>query len=179
MAINGSRSTFPCQIDDFGAAFVNNICTKITAERWNFIEDAAYLLERQSLGVLQSGSAAAAYTHTPSGATRPSILFKAYTATLTGAAASIQTFQLSGFTAAEKALFAGTPLATGNTIHVQIRKLPGVAGERAYSASVKGPIGDPTGDSGFWVQGSSIRHGNGDFDIQPGIYCISVMITSY
>src|SRR5947209_4510411 len=146
MAIDGHRSTFPTTVDDWGAYFTDNICQGLTALRFNTIEDALFAIESHSHHLLVSGQSGV-LTPAVSGSLRPRLLFKTYVVTATGSAATTYAFSLSGFTTTEKALFGGTPLASGNLIHVQIRKAAGDAyNQTAYHCAVLGPITDDSGD---------------------------------
>lgn len=175
MAIDGTRSRFPCLIDDWGSEFEDNVCQKATAARWNQIQDALFRCEEHSLRVMLTGEQGV-LTHAVEGANRPAILFKSYTVQATGSSTVTKVFQLGPFTAAEKALFGGTPLASGNSIHLQIRRTQLSSSVKAYHASLR-PVTDPTGDSPWYVAASTLRHGNGDEEIAPGTYVISLMIT--
>lgn len=179
MPISGRRSSYPGNPDNWGEAKVNDVCQTLTAEYWNTIQDATYALERHTLGVLQTG-AAGILTHAVSGANRPAILYKTYTLTLTGSPSLTKTARLSGFTAAEKSLFGGTPLATGNHIVIAIRRLPGDSLPRVcYRAVVQAPMNtDTSGDSGWWIGVSRMRTVGGHPDTDPGTYVATVMITS-
>lgn len=176
--IDGHRSTYPVTLDDWGAEFTDNVCQTLSASRFNALQDALYTLESHTQHLVISG-APGVFTPAVSGSLRPKLMFKSYVVTATGSAVSTYTFTLSGFTGPEKSLFGGTPLASGNLIHVQIRKAVGDAyRETAYHCGVLGPILDDSGDSGWRVVAANSRHGNGQVAIGPGTFVVSVMITS-
>jgi hypothetical protein len=179
MAIDGSRSAFPVNTDNWGEESLNNVCQVLTATDWNKVEHATYALERHNFGIMQTG-AAGVLTHATSGSARPGILYKTYVVTLTGSATATKTARLSGFTTAEKNLFGGTPLASGNLVHLSVRRLPGDSVNRTfYRAAVQAPLNtDLSGDSGWWVSFSRHRNINDSYDISAGTFVLTVCITS-
>lgn len=170
---------FPGAIDDWGSAFVNNACQLIDASWFNRVEDAVFTSEVKTRRTFVTGKDGV-YTPQVSGTARPHLMFKAYTVTVTGTATAI-TISVPGpaFNAGEKTMFGGTPFASGNLTHVQIRKVPGDSYALvSYHCGLLYPV-DTSGDSGFSVVASTLRHGNGDFTIGPGLYVISLMITNH
>lgn len=180
MAIDGHRSTFPATVDDWGSAFQNNLCQIVDAEWFNKIQDATFTSEVKTRRTFLTGQDGV-YTPPTSGTARPHIMFKAYTVTLTGSATTTKTaiVPAPAFNAAEKAMFGGTPFASGNMIHTQIRK---VGGDPQIQFSYHGGVIRPTdasGDSGFNFVASTARHGNSDTTISAGTYVVSLMITNH
>ena len=176
--VNGSSSVFPGSIDDWGSELQNNTCQIFNASLLNHIEDALFTTEVKTRRTFLTGKGGI-FAHPPSGTARPQILFKSYTASVVGTSTTVD-IVVGGpaFTSAEKAAFGGTPFASGNLIHVQIRKVPGDASTlKSYHAGLQLPL-DTTGDSGFIITASTARHGNGDFTISTGTYVISLMITN-
>lgn len=176
-SLTGSRSVFPGAIDSFGTDHQNDTGEIVTAESLNKLSDALLNLEKHTLRAVLSGRIG---TVTPAitGTTRPRALVKAYTVTSTSGTVTTVAFSLSGFTTAEKALFGGSPLAPSGSIHLQVRSAGGDAFPgRAYHAALIGPLTDFSGDSGWRVVASTLRHGNNDFTIGNGTYVITVMIS--
>lgn len=176
MAIDGRRSAFPVSLDSFGAEHVNDVAEPITAALQNQLSDVTLALERHTLRVVQSGLAGV-LTPAVSGASRPKLLYKVITTVVTGTAVT-STQPLPPFTSAEKTLFGGTPLASGNNIHLQARKVggdpfPGTA----YHAAYLPPISDFSGDLGWRTVLSTLRHGDSDLTVTAGTYVLTVMIT--
>lgn len=181
MAIDGTGSTFPTSLDDWGNAKENNVCEVVDSTFFNRMEHATFALENHTLRIMRTGEAGV-ITHSTSGADRPKVLFKTYTVVLTGSSTNTKSIPLSGFTATEKALFNGTPLASGNNVHVQIRRTEGRSSphsvrDKSFHCGISNPITDTSGDTGWTLVASTIRHGAGDENIGPGLYTISVMIT--
>lgn len=175
--LRGDRSVYPTSIDSYGNEHTNDVCELISAERYNFIGDTLNRIQFKTLYVLQTGTSF--YTHAVTGTNRPKVLIKAFSVSIIGSGASLKTGTISGplFTAAEKTLFGGTPLASGNCIHIQARKSPGDAAlQKAYVASVAGPIADTSGDSGLTVGISPLASGLGN--VEAGTYIVSFFITS-
>src|SRR5581483_7256333 len=158
-SVNGSSSVFPGAIDDWGTAFLDNACQIVDAGWFNHMEDAVFNLEVKTRRTFVTGKNGV-YTPAVSGLSRPHVMFKAYTASVVGTFTSVN-IAVAGpaFTSAEKALFGGTTFASGNLSHVQIRKVPGDSYNLyAYHAGLQVPL-DLTGDSGFIVTASTLRHG--------------------
>jgi hypothetical protein len=178
MAIDGSRSDFPTSLDDWGEELDNNSCQFVDAGFFNTMEDAVFSLEKHTLRVMQT-DLNGILGMTISGSTRPKVLYKVYTFVGTGAKSVTKTTTLSGFTTAEKNLFNGTPLASGNSVHLQIRRADGQPDIRnkSFHVGITNPITDISGDSGIPITASTIRHGNGDDEIGAGTYIISLMVT--
>jgi hypothetical protein len=108
-------------------------------------------------------------------------MFKAFTVTATGAASVTKQLVIPGpaFTTDEKSLFGGTPLASGNLVHVQVRSAAGESNaKKSYHGGISS-VPDTTGDSGFTVTASTLRHGNGDLTISAGTYVVSLIITRH
>ena len=178
MAIDGNRSDFPTSLDDWGEELDNNSCQLVDATFFNTMEDAIFNLEKHTLRVMQTDMNGILST-TISGSARPKVLYKTYTMVITGAKTVTRTATLSGFTTAEKSLFNGTPLASGNNIHLQIRKADGIPEIRnkSFHIGLTNPITDTSGDSGIPVTAATIRHGNGDDEMSAGTFIVSLMIT--
>lgn len=178
MAIDGHRSAFPAALDDWGAAYENNVCQLWTAQRWNWIMDAVYAAERQAYRLVICGDDRTRCGTDP--LTRPRLLVKTFVATIAAPAAEVKLVAMPAFTAAEKALFDGTPLSLENGIVLQARFLGArdVHGARAYLAGISSPLTDPTGDTGWSVALSTMRDAAGDtnLNVGPGSYAITVMI---
>jgi hypothetical protein len=180
MAIDGHRSTFPAVVDDWGSAFQNNSCQIVDAEWFNKIQDAAFTSEIKTRRTFLTGQTGVLQP-VPSGSARPHIMFRAYTVTLTGSATTTKTATIPGpaFNLAEKQMFGGTPFASGNMLHIQIRKAAGDASiQVSYHCGLIRPT-DTSGDSGFQVVASTARHGNGDTTISAGTYVVSLMLTNH
>ena len=145
--ITGSTSTFPATMDDFGQLWVNNTCEKLTAAQLNTIQDIIYNLESNSQRLFYGASRVA------TDAGRPKMLMKTYSVTATGGASdSTQTVGLTGFTAAEKSLFDGLPLASGNIVIISVR-----LANQGVRETFRGYVGhhiavsDYSGDSGWSI----------------------------
>lgn len=177
MAIDGQRSSFPEELDDLGNLHVNDACERFYAEDWNLTQDALYQLERHTLGILQSGDAT--YTHTASGSARPKHLVKTYTVAATGSGVALQTVWLPAFTAQEKSLFGGTPLASGVSIQLWPRLRLQTNNLRTYHAAPT-PITDPTGDTGWEVQIARQRSRGDDLDsdVPAGTYVLTLLLST-
>lgn len=178
--IDGHRSTYPTTVDDWGSAFVNNICQLVDAEWFNKIQDACFNTEVKTRRTFLTGQTGV-FQPAPSGVARPHMMFKAYTVTLTGSATTTKTVVIPGpaFNAAEKTLFGNTPFASGTIIDIQIRKVGGDSAVKfSYHCGLIRPT-DVSGDSGFQIVASTIRHGNSDFTISAGTYVVSLFITTH
>lgn len=173
----GRRSNYPTSIDNYGDLHTDNNCDLITAERYNFIGDTVNRLQYGTQDVLHTG--ASFFTHSVTGTNRPKVLIKPFTITIIGGGASLKTASspIPLFDAAEKALFGGTPLASGQCIHVQVRKSPGdTIQAKSYLAAIPGPIADTSGDSGVVIGVSLIGSGLGN--VEAGTYVVTMFITS-
>lgn len=176
-SVNGSSSVFPGSIDfTSGNLFTNNVCQIAQASDWNHIEDCVFNIEIKTRRTWITGQNLV-FTPVISGTARPHAMFKAYTVTVTGTSASQLVFVPGpAFTATELAMFP-TPFASGNLIHTQLRKVPGDSYALfSYHCGLILPA-DTTGNSGFYVVTSTLRHGNGDSTIGPGTYVVSMMFT--
>lgn len=175
MPINGSTSTFPVTVDDWGQEVTNDTCQRLTAGRWNEIQDATYALERHTQYPLKSGNS---LYPSDVNTTRPQQVYKTYTVTLTGASSEAFTASLSGFSAAEKSALGGTPLHPTNSMVLQVRKVaPTTALEDAVVCGLLGPLSDYSGDSGWQIQISNMRDQLGVYDVSAGTYIVTVVIT--
>ena len=177
MAINGSRSAFPGAIDDWGNEFENNQCQRWRADRWNWIQDAVYALEKQTRRVVITGDSR--YRSAAEGWARPRMLFKVYQVELTGSPSEVKVATLPAFTADEKALFDGTPLGPECTVTLQVRKLtPEGRAKGAFVCGLQTPLTDYSGDSGFQVAVSTLRDrtDGGEIRVASGTYLITLMI---
>lgn len=175
--LRGARSSYATSIDNYGELHTNNTCDLITAERYNFIGDTIVRLQYTTQDVLHTG--ASFFTHAVTGTNRPKVIIKPFTISIVGGGASLKTATSPAplFTAAEKALFSGTPLASGQCIHVQVRRVPGDSVQtRSYLAAVQGPIADTSGDSGVTIGVSLIGSGLGN--VEAGTYVVTMFITS-
>lgn len=179
MPITGRSSTYPPTYDDWGAELLNNNCTTVMDSLFNRMEDATYNLERFTINPLNTGledvleSASAA-------ATRPALLVKTYLVSLTGVPSNTKLVQMPAFSAAEKAMFLGAPLASSGTINVQIRKIGGAQELRVRPiATLVTPVADYSGDTAWYVRVTTIRDKTDttDFKITLGTYVISLMIS--
>lgn len=180
MAIDGHRSVFPLNIDDWGSEFVNNICQIVNASDFNKMEDALYRIEIKTRRTFITGQTGVLQPAV-SGSARPHMMFKAFTVAATGSSTTTKNLVIPGpaFSATEKTLFGGSPLASGNLVHIQVRKASGDStSSRSYHGGLVLPA-DKSGDSGFTVVASTARHGNGDTTIDAGTYVVSVMITNH
>jgi hypothetical protein len=172
---DGHRSTFPTTLDSWGDAFTNDSCTAVEAEDWNQIQDALYQLERHNFHVLQTGTAAHPHAY-PSGANRPRMLIKVWEVTLTGGSQRTKSFTVPALSSDEQDFFAGTPLASTNALHLQIRKLNGDDDhQRAYHCALESPV-DPTGNTAISLRAANLRHGNGEYQLGNGTYVVTLMI---
>lgn len=178
MAIDGSRSDFPDALDDWGNEYENNLCERWTAQRWNEIQDAVYALERQTQRALQAGDDN--FPAGVDGASRPRLLAKVVATVVAGPAAETKDVAMPVFTAEEKALFDGLPLAALNTLTLQVRIVtPDSVGQRAYVAALKSPLSDFSGDSGWTVTLSPLRDAASEstnLKVGAGTYIITVLI---
>lgn len=178
MAIDGSRSNFPAALDDWGNEYENNVCQRWSGERWNEIQDAVYALERQTQRGVQAGNDAFPAPVEDWG--RPRMLVKVVTAVIAGPAAETKDFVMPAFSAAEKALFDGEPLDFPNTVTLQVRIITrDTVGQRNYVVSLKTPVSDLSGDSGWTVTISPLRDAASDgsnLKVGAGTYVITVMI---
>lgn len=173
--INGSSSDFPLGVDDWGQEFTNDNCEKLTAARWNQIQDSVYALEKCTQFLVRSGR-----PEYPSNlaAGRPVVLYKTYTVTVTGSDSEIKAASLSGFTTAEKALFAGEPLNPRYHQVLQVRKTPPTQRrEHYFLAGLRGPLTDYSGDSGWSVLLSNLADRDREYQVPAGTYVLSLMIS--
>jgi hypothetical protein len=178
MAINGSRSTFPTTLDSWGAAFTNNSCEIVDAGFFNRMQDALFQLEVYTRRTIQTGKNGV-LTPPTSGEGRPHIMFKSFTVSATGAASITKDLVIPGsmFTTAEKNLFGGTPLASGNVIHVQVRRTVGDAfPARAF---IGGILSIPAldGSSGMTVRITRVTH-DPTATVDATSYTVSLMISN-
>ena len=176
---DGSSSTFPVTVDDWGNEFQNNAHTKITAARWNQIADAVIALEKHTFQVMQTGKTGGLITDT--GVNRPVMLYKVYTISVTGGTEPFKDTIIPGpaFTASEKAMFGGSPLASGSSVHIWIRKLVGNSFPMSsYQVTLKGPITSISGDAGIPITISSV--GDDDWQLDSAlkrIYIVTLLVT--
>lgn len=173
--INGSRSTYPVTLDDWGQEKTNDSCTFVDAEYFNTLQDATYNLERYTQRVLLVGNASLT---TPATSGRANTLYKTFVVTATGTASEVKTLQGPTFSTSEKAAFDGTPLASGICKVFQVRKIL-VDESKGYGvvASLRGPISDPSGDSGWFIQLSTLidDRGTGAVKVYAGTYIVTAM----
>ncbi len=170
---DGHRSRFPAETDDWGDVLLDDACQLIEAEDWNLIQDATLKLERHLAQTVQTGKSGIY-----NGGSGRKLLVKVYSVSLTGSPTRTKTASLPAFTTAERALFGDTPLAAGNAVDLQVRKLGGdTTAGLAYHGALSAPV-SPAGSGAFDVIVTALRHGSTGQTLTSGTYIITLFLSN-